>query len=104
LHKDPRLEFLRPDIVEKEQRPGTEYRDVVDAVIDEIRSDRVVSVHRESDLQFRPDPVDAAHQHRLAHPEKIRRKEAAETSNLSQHFRAVRLPDELVDSPLQTIA
>ena len=58
--KTARLEFLRADVIEKEERPRAEDRDVVDAVIDEIGADGVVPVHRKGDLQLRPDAVDAA--------------------------------------------
>ena len=98
--ENPRLEFLRPDVVEKKKRPRAEHRDVIDAVVDEIGADRVVPVHGEGDLQFRPDAIDARDQHRLAHPGKIRREQAAEAADLPEHFRTVRLPNESVDFAL----
>ncbi len=84
LIENARLEFLRPDVIEKEERARAEDGDVVDAMIDEIGPDGVVPIHRKGDLQFRPDAVDAADQDRLAHSGKVRREQAAEAADLAR--------------------
>ena len=104
LREDPRLQFLRPDVIEKKERLRAKDGDVVDAVVDEVGADRVVAVEREGNLQLRPNTVDAADQDRLAHSGEIRRKQAAEAADFAEHLRPVRLPNESVDAALQPIA
>ena len=87
LIEDPRLQFLRTDVIEKEERPRAEDRDVVDAMVDEIGADGVVPVHGEGDLQLRADAIDARDQHRLAHAGKVRREQPAEAADLAENFR-----------------
>ncbi len=103
LREDRGLELFRADVIEKKQRPRAEHGDVVDAVVDQIGADGVVAVEGEGDLQFRPDAIDAADQHRLAEPAKIRREKSAEPADFPEHFRSMRLPDESVNSALQPV-
>jgi len=51
-------------------------------------------VHREGDLQFRADAINTGHQHRFAQSRKTRVKQTAESTDLPEHLRAVRLPNE----------
>ena len=104
LIEDPRLQFFRSDVIEKEKRPRAEDGDVVDAMVHEIGADGVVPIHGESDLQFRADAIDARDQHRLAHAGEVRRKQSAEAADLSENFGPVRLPNESLDAALQPIA
>ena len=50
-------------IVEKEQRPRPLHQDVVDAVIDEIHTDRVVDAGHERHLELGADAVGAGDEH-----------------------------------------
>ena len=70
------------NIIEKEQRPRALDQNVVDAMIDQIATDRVVNSGVESDLQFGADAVGGSDQHRLAHIWKRAIKHAAEAANL----------------------
>ena len=99
-----RLQFLRSDVIEKEKRPRAEDSDVVDAMIDEIGADGVVAIHGESDFQFGADAIDARDQHRFAHAGEVRRKQSAEAADLAENFGPVRLPNELLNVALQSIA
>src|ERR1019366_10801631 len=45
-------ELAGGEVVEEEERRGTLYGDVVDAVVDEVRTDRVVNAEFEGDLEF----------------------------------------------------
>ena len=100
LIEDLGLEFLRPDVVEKEKRPRAKHRDVIDAVVDEIGTDGVVPVHGKGDLQLRPDAIDTRDQHRLAHTGKIRREQTAEAADFPEHLRTVRAPNATLDFAL----
>ncbi len=102
--EDARLEALRADVIEKEQGPRAEHRDVVDAVIHEIGADRFVAIERESDLQFRPDAVYARNQDRLAQAREVRREQAAESADLTEDFRAVRALHPRLNALLDEIA
>ena len=105
LIEDPRLEFFRADVIEKEERPRAEDGDVVDAMVHEIGADGVVPVQREGDLQFRADAVDARDQHRLAHPGKIRRERGRRIRRFFPSTSGtVRLPDAGLNSALERIA
>ena len=104
LIEDLGLEFLRPDVVEKEKRPRAKNGNVIDAVVDEIGADGVVPVHGKGDFQLRPDTVHTGDQHRLAHSGKIGREQAAEAADFPEHLRPVRLPDESVDFALEAVA
>src|SRR5438874_82324 len=73
-------------------------------MIHQIGADGVVFVHREGDFQFRADAVDACDQHRIAHSGKVRAKQTAESADLAEHSRAVGLPDERLNPPLEFVA
>ena len=60
---DLRRQASGREIVEKEQRLGALHEDVVDAVVDQIGADRVVTAGHEGDLQLRADAVGARHEH-----------------------------------------
>ena len=94
LLKHAGLESLAADVIEEEKRTRAENRDVVNAVVHEIHAHGVVLVHREGDFQFRADAIDTGHQHRFAHSGKTRVKQSAESADLPEHLRAVRLPNE----------
>ena len=74
LLEHARLESFAADVIEKEKRTRAENRNVVDAMVHEIHAHGVVLVHREGDLQFRADAIDARDQNRIAHARKGRAK------------------------------
>ena len=97
------LESFATDVVQEEKRSRAENCDVVDAVVHEIRAHGVVLVHRESDLQFRADAIDARDQNRLAHRGKTRAKQSAEAADFPEHLRTMRLPNERANAALQLV-
>ena len=103
LRKNVGLESLRADVVEEKKRPRAEDGDVVDAMIDEIGTDGVVPIHRKGNLQFRPDSIDAADQHWLAHSREIWCEKTAEAADFAQHFGAVSLANESLDLAFETV-
>ena len=62
-----------------------------------------MSIQGEGDLQFRTDAVDARYENRVAHATKVGAKQSAEAADFSKHLRAVRLSDEGLNSPLESI-
>ncbi len=98
------FKFFAANVIEKEKRTRAEHSDVVHAMIDEIGADCAVPVHRECNFQFRADTVDARCQYRIAHPGKLYSKQTAEAAGFTEHFRPVRLPDELPDSSFELVA
>jgi hypothetical protein len=65
LFGDVGRQFSRREIVEEEEGPCTLNEDVVDAVIDEIGTYRVVPSGHERDLELRADAISARHHHRI---------------------------------------
>jgi hypothetical protein len=52
-------ELARSEIVEKEQRPSTTDQNVIDAMIDEIFTDCVMTSNLRGDFEFCADPINA---------------------------------------------
>ncbi len=82
---DRRRQPTGGEIVEKEQRLGALHEDVVDAVIDEIDTDRVVLVGEEGDLQLGANAIGARDEHRMLVSPALELKQAAEGSDVRQH-------------------
>ena len=53
------FKFSRGKIVHKEQRRGALYRNIVDAVVHQVRAHGRVQPHLEGDLELRPHAIDA---------------------------------------------
>ena len=85
---DVRIQLACCEVIHEEQRLRALHQDVVDAMIDEIRADRVVPIHHHRDLQLGADAVRARHQHGLLHPE-VAGEHAAEASDVGQTRRGV---------------
>src|SRR6202011_1390706 len=75
---DRRRQTSGREVVEKEQRLGALNEDVVDAVVDQVRADRVVAPRHERDLQLRADAVRARYEDRFAVPIAVQPEEPAE--------------------------
>jgi hypothetical protein len=73
-------------------------------MIHQVDADGVVLVHRESDLQLRPDAVDAGDENGIPDTSEARGKKTAEPANPRENFGPVCLPNERLDSALQAIA
>ena len=58
------LELAGGDVVEKEQRARAKHGNIVDAVVDEILTDGVVTSDGKGHFQFRAHAVHAGHEHR----------------------------------------
>jgi hypothetical protein len=97
------IELAAGEVVEEEQRFGTEDQDVIDAHRDQILTDRIVSVQLESQAQLGTDAIRAGNQDRLLvalrHFEQ--RAEAADTA---EHAFAQRLLGHRLDTVDKGIA
>ena len=85
---DGRQQAAGGQVVEEEQRLGALHEDVVDAVIDEIGADRVMTPGHERDLQLRADAVGARHQHRITIAIGVQPEKAAERADVRQYARS----------------
>ena len=59
LREHVRVELAGGEVVEEEQRPCSDARDVVDAVVDDVDADPAVLARGDCDLDLRADPVGA---------------------------------------------
>ena len=85
-----RLERACAQVIEKKQRLGPEYSDVVDAVVHEVFADCVMLIHGEGQLELGAHAIDRAHENRLFVLLEVESKEPAEPANLAHHLFAVR--------------
>src|SRR6185295_17242039 len=88
--EDVRLEFAGADVIEKKERLGPEDGDIIDAMIDEVLADGVVTIEGERNFQFCADSVDAGDEHGLLEAARIEREEPTEAADLAEDFRAMR--------------
>ena len=86
--------FSAANVIEKEEGPRADHGDIVYAMIHQVDADGVVLVHRKSDLQFRPDTVDAGDENRILDPTEARGIKTAEPADARENFWAVRLPND----------
>jgi hypothetical protein len=98
LFKNWRIELFATDVVEEEKRAGTDDSDVVDAMIHEILTDRIVPVRREGDFEFCSNTIHAGDEDRLLHAFEIWLEKTAKAADFSEHLGSVRAANESVDS------
>ena len=79
------------------------HRNVIDAVVNQIRADRIVPIKGKSDFQFGADAVHTGHEHGVAR-ETLQGKESAERANLPQHTRVESAARQLLDAGLAWLA
>ena len=91
-----RLEPAGGDVVEEKQRRCALDEDVVDAVVDEIRSAGVVASRLESDLELRPDAVRRSDEHRLPAAREIRPEKPSEPADVAEDTRRECRPDDVL--------
>ena len=82
--RDVGFELSGRKIIEEKQRPRTLDQNVVDAVIYEIGTDRVVNAGLERQLELCPDAVRRRDQYRLRHIRKRPGKHPAKAADLGQ--------------------
>ena len=104
VRENVRLKLARAEIIEEEQRLRAQHRDVVHAMVHEIRADGVVLVQREGELQLRADAVHGRHEDRLAIFFHVQREQAAEAADLAEHLAAMRAGEQLRQRGLDAIA
>ena len=98
LFKNWRIELFATDVVEEEKRTGADDGDVVDAMVHEILTDRIVPVRREGDFEFCSNTIHARDENRLPHSFEVRLEKAAKAADFTEHLRSVRAAHESVDS------
>ena len=95
-----RLEFTHRQIIEEEERLGALHQDVIDAVIDQVATNRGVHAHGHSHFQFRPDSIGAGDQHRLFPFFVVEGEQCAEVADAAKHAGSKRaagvMPDALL--------
>ncbi len=65
LRQRPRFQTPRAEVIQKEERLGTERQNVVDAHRDTVLTDGAIAAGIDGDAQFRPDAVRAGYQERV---------------------------------------
>ena len=90
-----RLQFAGAEIIEEEQWLRTEHRDVIHAMVHEIRADGVMLVLLEGDLELGADAVHRRHEDGLAIFFHVQREQAAEAADLAEHLAAMRAGEQL---------
>jgi len=100
---DFRLDPATGQVVHEKEGRRALYRNIVDAVIDQVGADGVVDVHLEGDFQFGAHAVyardqDGIHPLRLVHG-----KQAAETANFAEDAAGKCLVGEILDPLLGAI-
>jgi hypothetical protein len=95
VFEDAGLEFAGAEVIEEEERFRAEHGDVVNAMVHEVRTDSVVLVHREGDLELRAHAIHAADEDRFAIFLEVELEEATEAADLAEDFAAVRAGEQL---------
>ena len=91
------VELAGREVVEKEDRFGALYGDVVDAVVDQALADRVMHVHREGDVELGAHAVGGADQHRVFELLAVEGVAGAKGADASQNVLAERALREFLD-------
>ncbi len=91
-------------IVQEEQRLRTAHRNIIHAHRHEINTDRVVLVHHEGNLQFRPDSVCSGNEYGLFVFACLKAKKPAKASEVGQNFWTERRTNERLDAIDEFIA
>ena len=84
LLSDLWIEAAAGEIIHKEQGRGTLHGNVIDAVVHEVRTDGVVNVEIEGDLELGADTVGARYQHRVFVANQVELEESAESADFTQ--------------------
>ena len=104
LPKDGRLEFAGRDVVEKKQRSRAEHRDIVDAMVDEVLPDGVVTADRKGNFQFCANTINTGHENRSLHSLEIRAEEPPKSADFAEHLRSVGRADNRLNPALECVA
>ena len=94
------VELAGSEVVEEEERRGTLYSDVVDAVVDEVLADGVMDAKLEGDLEFGADAVGGGDKHRVWELFEVEREQAAEAADLAEHLPVEGFASEHLDALL----
>ena len=97
-------ELAGGEVVEEKKRCGTLHGDVVDAVIDEVRADRVMYAEFEGDLEFSAHAIRARDEDRLGKFLEVEREEAAEATDFGEDVLVEGLAGEHLDALLGAVA
>src|SRR6267142_675036 len=97
------VEPSRSDVVHEEKRPCALHKNVVHAVIDEIRPDRIVTIHHDGDFQLGADAVRARNEHRALHSAEVAREHSPERADVGDHPRRKNIPRQVANPFLRGI-
>jgi len=104
VFEDGGLEFSGAEIIEEEEGFGAEDGDVIDAMVDEVFADGVVTAGEEGDLQFGADAVDGRDEDGIGMAPGIEGEEAAETADLAHDSGTAGGGEQLGEGGLDAIA
>jgi hypothetical protein len=91
LHGDVGIEPAGRKIIQKKQRLSTLHQDVVDAMIDEIDTDRIVDARHEGNAKLGTDAVGAGNENRIAQVQIGEGEQPAERSDIGEHAAGERI-------------
>ena len=95
VRENARFQFASAEVVEEEERFSAEDGDVVNAMVDEVLTDGVVTIERESEFEFCADAINAGDEDGLFVFSNIEGEETAEAADFAEDFRPVRGGEEL---------
>ena len=94
---DVRIGTVLRQIIEEKERSRSLDRDIVDAVVDDVRAERVVATERRGDLDLGADAIGGGHEHRVVEfARRTQAEHAAEGPHVGQHPSPARPRDDLL--------
>ena len=97
LFEPRRFEFADGDVVEEEERLGTDAGEVVDQHRDEVDPDRVVASDLTRDVELGADAVGRGDEHRRRVLRRVEGEQPAEAADAAQHLGPLRAGDDVLD-------
>ncbi len=92
-----RIGAVQGQVIEEKERSRPLDRDIVDAVIDDVRPERVVATERRGDLHLGANAIGRGDQHRIGEfAGRAEAEHAAEGSHVGQHTGPARPRDDLL--------
>ena len=98
-----RIELTRSQVIHKEHGRGALHRDVVYAVVHEVRADGMVNFHLKGKLQFGSDAVDAGDEDGIDVLGLINREQSPEAPDLAEHAFGEGFVGQVLDALLSPI-
>ena len=104
LSKNVGFQLAGAEIIEEKQRLRTQHRDVIHAMVHQVRANGVMPVEGEGELELRAHAVHGRHQDGLAVFLDVEGEQAAEAADLAEHLAAVGGREQLRQGGLHPVA